>query len=537
VDLLATVSSIVNATDSRMHSPIASEEQLHPQLEEIVDSFVGVDYAETTAALTVLQHLLPDDLLAARIGKVVKSRRQPLPTWLAVLGSVRVTRVVEMTHVLGDGDDYFLEVRFPTGETVTALVYVDHNMGGIVKDAFVIPEPFETVQRVFHEKIDDPDTTFADIDPALARALVEEAIDRGARTFPQPETETWPMARPLVEWIVRTLPPGGEVPVRQEWSEQELAALREEFFASTFGREVDGPDERGLAEDFTWYASGWGSGDPLRWSTVRVEILLTDWMPRKIVADLDYLAKAPDLLRQFIRYCHARDGLSIALTDEVLAAVDRWEGEYQRLIRSGRPQGAQALARMVLEQSRYDEEDLSVGEIMMEGLERAVGGRGALMTLDTEPLPDEPFAWAGIPADVHDRVREVLDLCDACADELFDVEHQTAFRRFLSRAAAADPAIFRRKSAANRAAAAVCWAVASANRSVATPGNIESGQLMEWFGAKGSVSQRAEVFLRANGVDPSHQYGGLHLGAPDLLTAGRRAEIGELRDRYLSWDE
>jgi len=537
LDLLATVSSIVNATDPRMRNPFASEETPQLELDQIIESFVGVDYAETTAALTVLQHLLSDDLLAARIGKVVKSRRQPMPPWLTQLGEARIGRVVEMTNVLGDGDDYFLELRFPTGETLTALVYVDHNMGGIVKDAFVIPDSFDAVQAVFYEKIDDPETTFTDVDPAVARAVVEEAIDGGARTFPQPETETWPMARPLVEWVVRMLPAGGGIPARREWSERELAALRDEFFASPYGKAVDGPDERGLVEDFTWYASGYGSQDPLRWSAVRVEIILTDWIPRKIVADVDYLAKAPKLLRQFIRYTHERVGLRPALTDEVLAAVDRWAGEYQRLIRSDRPQGAGALARMVLEESRYDEDEPTIGEIMLEGLDRAVGGRGALTTLGTAPVPDEPFAWAGIPDDVHDRVREVLDLCDRCADELFDAEHRTAFRRFLSRAAAADPAIFRRKAAANRAAAAVCWAVASANRSVAAPGTLESGLLMEWFGVKGSISQRAEVFLRANGVDPVHQYGGVHLGAPDLLTAGRREEIVELRDRYLSWNE
>lgn len=538
LELLATVSSVVTAADPRMRDPFAGDGQPAVALDELIESFVGVDYAETTAALTVLQHLVPDDLLAARIGKVVKARRQPMPPWLTGLGDVHIGRVVEMTNVLGDGDDYFVELRFPTGETLTALVYVDHNMGGIVKDAFVIADSFDAVEAVFHEKVDDPETTFADVDPAVARAVVEEAIERGARTFPQPETETWPAARPLVEWIVGMLPPGGEVPARREWSDHELAALREEFFASPYGRDVDGPDERGLAEDFTWYAGSYGTGDPLRWSAVRVEVLLVDWIPRKIVADVGYLAKAPDLLRRFIRYCHERVGLRPALTEEVVAAVGHWEGEYQRLIRSERPQGADALARRMLEERGVGgEAEPTIAEIMLESLDRAVGGRGALMNLHTGPLPDEPFVWAGVPEDVHDRVREVLELCDGCADELFDVEHRTAFRRFLSRAAAADPVIFRRKAAANRAAAAVCWAIGRANDSVGVTGAVESGELSEWFGVKGSASQRADVFLRANGVNPHTQFGRMDLGAPDLLTAARREHIVELRDRYLSWEE
>lgn len=519
-----------------MTNPLAVDGGPRLRLEDLVDSFVGVDFAETTAALMVLEQLVPDELLAARIGKVLESRRQPMPPWLTSLGDVRVVRVVEMTNVLGDGDDYFLELRLATGEPLTVLVYVDHNMGRIVKDAFVIADTFDAVEGVLHDEIDDPETSFAEVDPAVARAIVEEAIDRGARTLPQPETDTWPMARPLVEWAVRMLPAGGDVPARREWTEHELADLRDEFFASSYGKDVDGPDERGLAENFTWYAGGWGSGDPLRWSGVRVEVLLIDWIPRKIVADVDYLAKAPDLLRRFIRYCHDRVGLRPALTEEVMAAIDHWEEDYQLLIRSERPRGAEAVARMVLEEGLVDDVDEPmVDEYMLDALGRAVGGRTALMNLHTRPLPDEPFDWTGIPEDIHDRVREVLELCDAGADALFDVEHRTAFRRFLSRAAAADPSIFRRKGAANRAAAAICWAVGKANESVATWRGIESGELMKWFGVTGSASQRAEVFLWANGVNPHEQYGRMDLGTPDLLTSARRDQLVEVRDFYLSW--
>ena len=45
--------------------------------------------------------------------------------------------------------------------------------------------------------------------------------------------------------------------------------------------------------------------------------------------------------------------------------------------------------------------------------------------------------------------------------------------------------------------------------------------------------QRAEVFLKAIGVNPYDQFGQVDLGAPDLLVAQRRARIIESRDRYL----
>jgi hypothetical protein len=107
-------------------------------------------------------------------------------------------------------------------------------------------------------------------------------------------------------------------------------------------------------------------------------------------------------------------------------------------------------------------------------------------------------------------------------------------RRFLSRAAVGDPAVFRRKASPQRGAAAIAWVICRANDTV---GSHRSGvsvqELLAWFGVKGSVSQRAEPLLRADGVDPYHPYGAMDLGSPDLLTSRRRAAIVEGRGRYL----
>ena len=540
LDLLLAVSGLMTVADPRMRNPLSQEEEPGVTLDILVDSFVEIDYAETTAALSVIRALTADDLLSARIVKALRGRSQPMPRWLDRLEALSVSRVVELTHIQGDGDDYFLESKLPTGEMLTAMVYVDHNMGGIVKDAFVIPDTYDAVQAVFQTRAADPDTTFSDVEPAETRAIITDAIDRAARTLPQPETDTWPICRPLIEWLVRDLPAGGSVPDLREWSEDELTALRDDFFASPYGKALDMPDERELMEVLTWFGSGYGPGDPLRWSPVNVEILLVDWIPRKIIAETTYLAKAPALLRCFIEYCHDRRGISRELTTETRAAVAQWEPEYQRLIRSNRPQGPEAIlsAMFGVHGSAGGVDDESFNRMMLEDLDDTVGGRLPLMNLDTGALPDEPFEWAGIPDDIHDRVREVLDRCDRFADDMLDVEHRTAFRRFLSRAAVGDPAIFRRKGSPDRAAAAVCWAVSKTNETIAFTGSpMESQELIGWFGLKGPVSQRAEVFLKAIGVDPYSQYGDLALGSPDYLVSARRSAIVEMRDRYLEMGE
>jgi hypothetical protein len=57
---------------------------------------------------------------------------------------------------------------------------------------------------------------------------------------------------------------------------------------------------------------------------------MTRWLPAN--ADAPDLAKAPALLRGFIRFAHERTGLRPGLTDETVAAVDRWESGYLEAI-------------------------------------------------------------------------------------------------------------------------------------------------------------------------------------------------------------
>lgn len=534
LELLAVVSGLLEVTDPRSRDPFAREEQ-QARLDDVVESFVGTSYAETTAALTAIGALVPDEVMAARIGRELAARRQPIPDWLGGLGQAKVDpHVWFLTHVLGDGDDYLFGVTLPSGDSLSALVYVDHNLGTVVKDAFVVPESLDDLVEKVSSAITDADQSIVSIDAATARVVIEAAIGHGARMYPPLESESWPMCRPLIEWLLRLLPPGGAPPARKVWAEEETSAIAEDFFTSDFGADLDRPDERGLLQSVLWFGTDYGPGDPWRWSPVNVEMLLTDWFPRKIVADAAYLAKLPDLLRAFIRYCHTRQGIRSALTNETISAVDQWEPEYQRVIRSARPQGPAALLEGLFPPSD-DAHDLSLSGIMLEGLDRTVGGRSQLQTLDDTPLPDEPFEWAGIAEDIRPVIQEMLDACDRCADELLDVEHRTAMRRFLSRAAVGDPAAFRRKASPDRGAAAVAWAVCRANDTVgATWSPLSVQELLAWFRVKGSVSQRAEPLLRANGVDPHRLYGTMELGAADLLTSKKRREIISKRDRWMS---
>lgn len=533
LDLLALVSGFLEVTDPRSRDPFAPDEQ-RAGLADLVESFVGTPYAETTAALTSIKALVTDELLAARISRELETRRHPLPDWLTGLDRARLdSDVWFMTHVLGDGDDYLLGVTLPSGESLSALVYVDHNMGTVVKDAFVVPEPLEDLAIKMGTLIDDPDQSLTRTDPATTRAVIEAAIDSGSRLFPPLTSDSWPMCRPLLEWIVRMLPTGGVAPEWREWSREETAAVAAEFFASPFGAALDDDDHRGLLESVLWFCTDYAPGDPWRWSPVTVEMLLADWFPRKVIAEPAYLAKLPDLVRAYIRYCHDRNGIRAELTAETLAAVEQREPEYLQLIRSDRQTAMAGLAEALLENERV--KGPSDSEWTLEYLARDVGGMDALMALDDVPLPDEDFDWVGIEEGIRPAGRAILEECDGCADARFDVEHRTAMRRFLARAARNDPKVFARKGSPVRGAAAVAWVISTGNRTAGVwSAEMTAKDLLAHFGIAGSVSDRAGTLMRAAGIPTGYATSSIELGDTGLFVSARRRKLIESRDGALA---
>ncbi len=534
MDLLAIVSGFLEVTDPRSRDPFAPDEQ-RTSLADLVESFIETPYAETTAALTAVRALVPDEVLAARIGRGLEGRRHPMPDWLSGLGRAQIDpEVWFMTHVLGDGDDYLIGVTLPSGQALSALVYVDHNMGTVVKDAFVVPEAVQDLAIKMGTLIDDADQSLTRTDPATARAVIETAIDSGSRLYPPLSSESWPMCRPLVEWMLRMLPAGGVVPERKEWTQEGTAAVAAEFFASPFGAALDDEEHRGLLQSVLWFCTGSATGDPWRWSPVTVEMLV-DWFPRKVIAEPAHMAKLPGLVRAYIRYCHDRDHIRGDLTEETLAAVDRWEPEYLQRIRGDRQQAIPGLAEAILQSERV--EHLSDEEVYLEYIADEVGGVETLMRLDAQPLADEEFDWSGIGEEVRPTVQAILDECDACADAILDVEHRTAMRRFLATAASNDAVLFRRKGSPVRGAAAVAWVIATANRTVGSYRSTMTGKdLLAHFGITGSVSDRAHSLIRAAGIDHRLTYGSLRVGDPRLLVSRRRRELIDERDRALGGD-
>jgi hypothetical protein len=525
--LLGLTSSFLTAFDPRVTRYAFSRDEASalPSRDELVESFLEAPMVETSAFLTAIAALLGNDLLRSRVRREVAARGDVLPRWLLELDRATPGEIVEMGDVLGDGENVLVGVTLTGGHELSVVVYVDHNLGTVVKDAFVLSTAVPAVLERMRDATNDPDVTLASLDPGDARTRITDAIDHGALVFPPLETETWPACRPLVEWALRLLPEGGRGYERPEWSEADRQALAERFLASRFARGLDDADTRDLLDQVLWFGTDFGPGDPLRWSPVAVEILLGDWIPRKIVADVAYLARAPELLRALIRFSHAERGIREERTEETLAAVDEWEPDYQEVIRTPRLQGPDALLAAM---GAVDPAEL-LDRVQRDDLLAAVGGKRALDGLATAPLPDEPFTWERIPAPVHERVAEVLRLVDEGCAALLDVEYRTAARRLLARLAEAAPHVLGRGRAATTAAS-ICWIVAKANDRF-DDGDLQVKDLLGFFGVGANTpSQRGKALLNAIGAEQG-LYGQVHLGSTDYLTSAHRRQLVEWRDR------
>lgn len=543
--VIAWVSGLIAATDPRRAHPIDRKaHEAVPALANLVSAFIEIETPETAALLAVAEVLIDDEDLLEEIRRARSVGPYTAPEFLSRLGETTAHRTVETVHALGDGENIVVGARLPDGQELTALVYIDHNLGTVAKDGFLIDQPIAAMVGTFMgASIVDAHTSANDIPPADARARLTEAISNGALMFPPFESETWPQARAAVQWMARLLPEGGAGYVRPEWTEKQKSDLARRFFASPAGRPLDDRERRDLLESILWYGTDYGPGDPMRWSAPAAEILLLDWIPRKIVADRDYLALAPALLSAFVRFCDAERGIPSDLTAETLNAIETFAPEYHAIVASPRLQGPAALLAAMgvidpdegwLTGGDEDFDDWSHPQFMLDGLAQQVGGKAALDALDTRPLPDEEFDWKGIPDDIHPRVEEVLDLCDRGSLDLFDLEFRTACRRMLARVACGDPEVFRRKGRSDTAAASLVWIVGKANDLLGSFGGMPVKDAARYFGLSSTMSQRAPTLLAAAGVTGRGYDGAPRLGSPDFLTSVKRGDLIERRDRYMS---
>lgn len=283
----------------------------HAQMRPSPEAFAAVAALRRVAPVEARPDL--DDALSALTG-------QPHPEWLHVPGSepVRAWRAVDPWD-----SRRVLWVEFVAPETHTLGIWRTTSHGPHVTAIGVYPAADVPDTWAEHNVQPTPMTlTEEPVDDVLAE--MADALFRTDISWPRPEEPEYAQWR-MLAWsrcreYRRAASDFEPMPVEQR------AELIDAFVTA------GAPDDdvtRSIADLFIDYGDGYIGSGPLFWSPTEVELLLSDWLPRKAVLDADQRTALPDLLRSWVQFCLHRRGLDEEWIEPVVAAVDEFRPVFE----------------------------------------------------------------------------------------------------------------------------------------------------------------------------------------------------------------
>jgi hypothetical protein len=258
------------------------------------------------------------------------------PSWLEGLGRAKPVAALVMCDDDGFDDGLSVLVEFATtgAERHTLGIYIDHNMGALVKDVF-IAGPLSSVREQLERSAPDRDRlALRELDLAEARARARDALEIFDHTLAPPVDDDVRSLRAFMYARIRTLPEGGAGPDEEpEVTPDERERLLIDFFDSPEGRRWRGDDDaRDVIELAIDFGADYNHGGPLRWSPVVVEIFMADWLARKVTREPVFFERVPDVLRDWVKFAGQRRGVPAAALREAVSAVKAFREEMLEVV-------------------------------------------------------------------------------------------------------------------------------------------------------------------------------------------------------------
>ena len=326
IDIVMLASSLIAGLDPDVRMPEDEATGRLPQPEEFVRMFLDSSDPRLHVLAWTVARLLPD----SRLYHAVDAALDPgtVPAWLLPLAGAEVVAAWQTTDPLQDSTDIVVSLR--VGDTdLTVIGLVDFNSDGALKDGFVVPAPLTAVQEALSASGETGMETW-ELAPADARTWLVDAIAVGRTAEPPFESDSWPQARPLMEWALRLCPSGGQGRVRREWSPEDVEKVVDEFAGTPAGAVVADRADRALLVEALHGLARDTSADPQLISAVRIELGLGFLWPTTLHHDLDTLLELPDLLAPYVRWAHGSRGIPADDTDQALAAIAHVRAAYVR---------------------------------------------------------------------------------------------------------------------------------------------------------------------------------------------------------------
>ena len=297
------------------------------------------------------------------------------PGWAEHVGAVAAADCYVNSDAFGDRDEVVCVFSYAGEEPHALVVIVDYNSGGMARDGWVTSQVGKLLEYCREpdskpadgaaavpaaDRPSQPGTpgqagqsSFAPLDPPLARRLLESALAVTDAAADPPVSASFPSYHAFIRARVRTLPPargaggwlpgGGVAARRQTWRKDRRAMLVAEFLASDEAEDLsDRTAASRCADHILDYGCDKDFGRPLRVSPAKAETFLLDWLPRRVVLSPAEQHAMPHVLAAWVRWAGTRTGLSEEAIGKALDAVFDSMGTFTRVYRDPAAFGLEA---------------------------------------------------------------------------------------------------------------------------------------------------------------------------------------------------
>ncbi|HMK96674.1 MAG TPA: hypothetical protein VK425_03945 [Acidimicrobiales bacterium] len=274
---------------------------------------------------------------AAEAARALSSSGAAQPAWAGQVGKSEPTEAWLISDPIDD-DGVSVVVGFDGHAGAdTVAIYVDHNLGGMAQDAFVIPVSvgkFMDRLRARGER-----RAHRPLDLAEAAARWRAALEVTDLTVGPLVDDELHVLRALLLSRLAKMPTRGKVPTPPKVDDQARAALVRSFLSSDDASQLAGSHPQGqeTVEHIAWqlarFSLDYVVGTPLRFSPDMVQRFCLDWAPRKLALRDEAFSLVSEVLSSWIRFVGRRRGIPPSAMQEAVQAVPQFTPEMIRLSR------------------------------------------------------------------------------------------------------------------------------------------------------------------------------------------------------------
>jgi hypothetical protein len=266
----------------------------------------------------------------------LKEQGLQMPAWADQLGAVTPVAAYVNGDQFGDTDDVVCVYSRDAPDDAGAvppehalILVVDHNGGGVLRDAWVTTKVDQLLQQCRERAETDEYARFEQLELTEARVRLIRALERTSRVVTRAATE--PFMEPvgltaadltggslaahfaLAASRIQALPEPPEgvcaapVPV---WRRDRRAVLAARFLASDEAAELsDSYAASRCVDHIIAHGCDVDAGRPMRISPRKVESFLLHWLPGRVVLLTEEQEAMPHVLAAWVRWAGARSGL------------------------------------------------------------------------------------------------------------------------------------------------------------------------------------------------------------------------------------